>query len=321
MSDWVDGVDVAGPGAGGDARELPPQQGREEERRGAGAQDGRACATSSCTTPSAPRTAPRPRPTASRSSRRSPAPARCWRPRSTRITKALAQPEAAAGGHRRRQQGLAPSSASCSAWPSNVDQLIVGGGIANTFMLAVGLPIGKRLAEADLVEEAKAVIEAMKARGAAVPIPIDVVMAKEFRPTRTATIKAAADVARRRPDPRHRPADRGDARRAAEGGRHHRLERPGGRVRVRGLRPRHRDARARDRGSPARSASRAAATRWRRSPSTASRRTSATSRPAAARSSRCWRARRCRRSRSCSGAPPPSVVLHSVWNLSGCWRG
>jgi phosphoglycerate kinase len=77
----------------------------------------------------------------------------------------------------------------------NVDQLIVGGGIANTFMLAAGLKIGKSLAEPDLVGEAKAVIEAMKARGAAVPIPVDVVVAKEFKPDAVATVKAATDVA------------------------------------------------------------------------------------------------------------------------------
>jgi phosphoglycerate kinase len=77
----------------------------------------------------------------------------------------------------------------------NVDQLIVGGGIANTFMLAAGLKIGKSLAEPDLVGEAKAVIEAMKARGAAVPIPVDVVVAKEFKPDAAATVKAATDVA------------------------------------------------------------------------------------------------------------------------------
>ena len=59
-----------------------------------------------------------------------------------------------------------------------VDQLIVGGGIANTFMLAAGLSIGKSLAEADLVNEAKAIIDE---RGASVPIPTDVVTAKEFR--------------------------------------------------------------------------------------------------------------------------------------------
>ncbi len=77
----------------------------------------------------------------------------------------------------------------------NVDQLVVGGGIANTFMLAAGLPIGKSLAEADLVGEAKAVIEAMKARGAEVPIPTDVVVAKTFAADAPATVKKAQDVA------------------------------------------------------------------------------------------------------------------------------
>jgi phosphoglycerate kinase len=77
---------------------------------------------------------------------------------------------------------------------NNVDQLIVGGGIANTFMLAAGLKIGKSLAEAELVGEAKAVIEAMKARGAEVPIPTDVVTAKEFSATAQATVKKATEV-------------------------------------------------------------------------------------------------------------------------------
>ena len=81
------------------------------------------------------------------------------------------------------------------ALSANVDGLIVGGGIANTFMLAAGLKIGKSLAEPDLVAEAVAVIEAMKARGAAVPIPVDVVCAKTFSPTAEATVKAATDVA------------------------------------------------------------------------------------------------------------------------------
>ena len=81
------------------------------------------------------------------------------------------------------------------ALAKNVDQLIVGGGIANTFLLAAGLPIGKSLAEPDLVNEAKAVIEAMKARGAAVPIPADVVTAKAFAADAPATVKASADVA------------------------------------------------------------------------------------------------------------------------------
>ena len=81
------------------------------------------------------------------------------------------------------------------ALSNNVDGLIVGGGIANTFMLAAGLKIGKSLAEADLVGEAKAVIEAMAARGAAVPIPVDVVCAKTFSADAEATVKAATDVA------------------------------------------------------------------------------------------------------------------------------
>ncbi|HEY0884204.1 MAG TPA: phosphoglycerate kinase [Ramlibacter sp.] len=77
----------------------------------------------------------------------------------------------------------------------NVDQLIVGGGIANTFMLAAGLKIGRSLAEADLVSEAAAVIDAMKSRGAEVPIPVDVVTAKTFAADAPATVKAATDVA------------------------------------------------------------------------------------------------------------------------------
>jgi phosphoglycerate kinase len=81
------------------------------------------------------------------------------------------------------------------ALSKNVDQLIVGGGIANTFMLAAGLNIGKSLAEPGLVEDAKAVIAAMKARGAEVPIPTDVVTAKTFAADAVATIKAATDVA------------------------------------------------------------------------------------------------------------------------------
>jgi len=75
-----------------------------------------------------------------------------------------------------------------------VDQLIVGGGIANTFMLAAGLKIGKSLAEPDLLKEAQAVIEAMKQRGAEVPIPVDVVTAKEFKADARATIKKASEV-------------------------------------------------------------------------------------------------------------------------------
>ncbi len=77
---------------------------------------------------------------------------------------------------------------------AKVDQLIVGGGIANTFMLAAGLKIGKSLAEPDLIAQAKAVIDMMQARGAAVPIPVDVVTAKSFSADAVATVKAADNV-------------------------------------------------------------------------------------------------------------------------------
>jgi phosphoglycerate kinase len=75
-----------------------------------------------------------------------------------------------------------------------VDQLIVGGGIANTFMKAAGLPIGKSLAEADLVDEARAVMQTMQARGAEVPIPSDVVVASHFAADAPATLKKASEV-------------------------------------------------------------------------------------------------------------------------------
>ena len=75
-----------------------------------------------------------------------------------------------------------------------VDRLIVGGGIANTFMAAAGLKIGKSLAEAELVNEAKAIMDMMAERGATVPLPVDVVCAKEFAPTAQATVKEVSDV-------------------------------------------------------------------------------------------------------------------------------
>lgn len=75
-----------------------------------------------------------------------------------------------------------------------VDNLIVGGGIANTFMLAAGLKIGKSLAEVDLVNDAKEIMKMMSARGASVPIPVDVVCAKEFSADAVATVKDVADV-------------------------------------------------------------------------------------------------------------------------------
>ncbi|MBL8352436.1 MAG: phosphoglycerate kinase [Burkholderiaceae bacterium] len=110
------------------------------------------------------------------------------------ITKALAQPKRpllaiVAGSKVSTKLTILQSLA------SKVDGLIVGGGIANTFMLAEGLSIGKSLAEPDLLADAKAVIAAMKARGAAVPIPVDVVCAKRFAADAEATVKAASEVA------------------------------------------------------------------------------------------------------------------------------
>jgi phosphoglycerate kinase len=110
------------------------------------------------------------------------------------ITKALAQPRRplvaiVAGSKVSTKLTILKSLA------SKVDGMIVGGGIANTFLLAAGLPIGKSLAEPDLVAEARAVIDAMAARGADVPIPVDVVCAKEFKADALATVKAAKDVA------------------------------------------------------------------------------------------------------------------------------
>jgi phosphoglycerate kinase len=76
-----------------------------------------------------------------------------------------------------------------------VEQLIVGGGIANTFMAAVGLPVGKSLYEPDLLDTARAILADAKARGADIPIPSDVVVAKAFAADAQATVKAVADVA------------------------------------------------------------------------------------------------------------------------------
>ena len=110
------------------------------------------------------------------------------------ITKALASPKrpliAIVAGSK-----VSSKLTILKALSEKVDGLIVGGGIANTFMLAAGLRIGKSLAEADLIGEAQAVMRAMKARGAEVPIPTDVVVAKTFAPDAVATVKPADQVA------------------------------------------------------------------------------------------------------------------------------
>jgi phosphoglycerate kinase len=110
------------------------------------------------------------------------------------ITKALAQPKrpllAIVAGSK-----VSTKLTILQSLSKNVDGLIVGGGIANTFLLAAGRPIGKSLAEPDLVGQARAVIDAMAARGAEVPIPTDVVVAKAFAADAPATVKQAAEVA------------------------------------------------------------------------------------------------------------------------------
>jgi len=75
-----------------------------------------------------------------------------------------------------------------------VDRLIVGGGIANTFLLAAGLPIGKSLAEPDLVPECRKVIETLQKKGATLPLPMDVVVATRFAADAPPTIRRADDV-------------------------------------------------------------------------------------------------------------------------------
>jgi phosphoglycerate kinase len=75
-----------------------------------------------------------------------------------------------------------------------VDNLIVGGGIANTFLLASGLKIGKSLSEPELVEDAKDIIKIMSERGSSVPIPVDVVCAKEVSSNAIGEVKDVTDV-------------------------------------------------------------------------------------------------------------------------------
>jgi len=110
------------------------------------------------------------------------------------ITQALAQPKrplvAIVAGSK-----VSTKLTILQALAAKVDGLIVGGGIANTFMLAAGLKIGKSLAEPDLLDAARSVLEAMAARGASVPIPSDVVVAKTFAADAPATVKPAAEVA------------------------------------------------------------------------------------------------------------------------------
>ena len=110
------------------------------------------------------------------------------------ITKALAAPQrplvAIVAGSK-----VSTKLAILQSLAKNVDRLVVGGGIANTFLLAEGKAIGNSLAEPALVDEARAVIAAMRARGADVPLPSDVVVAKELKADAAATTKDVDAVA------------------------------------------------------------------------------------------------------------------------------
>lgn len=109
------------------------------------------------------------------------------------LAKALAQPArpmvAIVGGSK-----VSTKLTVLEALSEKVDQLVVGGGIANTFLKAMGHNVGKSLCEDDLVDTAKALVEKMKARGANIPIAVDVVVGKEFSETAEATLKDAGDV-------------------------------------------------------------------------------------------------------------------------------
>jgi phosphoglycerate kinase len=76
-----------------------------------------------------------------------------------------------------------------------VDKLIVGGGIANTFLAATGINVGKSLCEKEMLEMARALLERARGRGAEIPLPVDVVVAREFAATAHADVRAVREVA------------------------------------------------------------------------------------------------------------------------------
>ena len=158
------------------ARERALQQGREEGRRRAGAEAWRRCATSTSWMPSARRIAPRRAPTGSRSTRRSPAPDRCWSA-SCRRSRRRSRSRRGRCSRSSPAPRSRPSSRCSSPCSSKVDQLIVGGGITNTFLAALGFNVGKSLYEPDMLDICKRLLEQSKKRGIVIPMPTDVVVA------------------------------------------------------------------------------------------------------------------------------------------------
>ncbi|HET20370.1 MAG TPA: phosphoglycerate kinase, partial [Chromatiales bacterium] len=110
------------------------------------------------------------------------------------LTKALANPArpmvAIVGGSK-----VSTKLTVLEALAAKVDQLIVGGGIANTFVKAAGFGVGKSLCEDDLVPTAKALMDKLKSNGASIPMPTDVVVGKQFDENEPAVLKRVEDVA------------------------------------------------------------------------------------------------------------------------------
>jgi hypothetical protein len=176
-----------------------------------------------------------------------------------------------------------------------VDQLIVGGGITNTFLAALGFNVGKSLYEPDMLDICKRLLEQSKKRGIVIPMPTDVVVATEFSAKAEADVKAGGRGLERRHDSGYRTGFGRGHRQTGRVGRHDSLERPGGRVRVRAVRRGHAHASPRRSRAARRSRWPAAAIRWRPSRNTASRTVFPTYQPAAARSWSSSRARNCPR--------------------------
>ncbi len=188
--DWLEGVDVRAR-RGGAVRERALQQGREEERRRAGAAHGGAVrrVRDGCVRHRASRRGEHARRGALRAGRLRGSAARGragWRWRHA-LEKPARPLVAIVGGSK-----VSTKLTVLEALLAKVDQLIVGGGIANTFLAATGLPVGKSLHETEMLDIAGRLLEASRRRGTEIPLPTDVVVAREFSP------HAHADVRRSR---------------------------------------------------------------------------------------------------------------------------
>jgi phosphoglycerate kinase len=189
--DWLDGR-RRGSGRGRAARERALQQGREKGLRRARGR-WRRSATSTSWTPSARRTAPRRAPTASRNTRRSPAPGPLLVSELTALETALEKPArpliAIVAGSK-----VSTKLTVLESLLAKVDQLIVGGGITNTFLAALGFNVGKSLYEPDMLDIASGCWIRRSNAASRFPMPTDVVVAKEFSATAEADVKPVGQV-------------------------------------------------------------------------------------------------------------------------------